>query len=518
MYGITLLVAIVCAIALTGIRWTRRGGDWDLVLRAAVWGVAAGIVGARLYHVVTSYDQLPDEWWGPFAVWEGGLGIWGGILFGVIAGGIVVWRSGESIALFADCLAPGLLLAQAVGRWGNWWNQELFGKPTDLPWGLDIDARALPRRLPRSRARAARRTSTRSSSTSSSTTSSASGCCCSSSGSFRIRPPGLFALYISWYTLGRLFEEQLRIDPSHEFLGQRLNFWVAAVLFVARDGVLHLVAVLPQAPWSRADASRHGRSPPDGSGDGRPQGTRPPASLASRAGGGARAVLDLDLDTFEGPFDLLLTLILKEELRLAEVDVADIVTSFAETAQDERRLDLEACGRVPRPRRRDARDQGPRAVSRTSRRPRRPEPRRGGGGAGGAAGGVPAHEVGGRVALAKGSMPRRTATSGSGLRRSRRSAELRLAPQDPTRARRRAPRSSRPSRRRSRSPTCSSRFRPSRGSSSGSARCFAAAGAFAFDEEVATLSRLEQASAFLALLELRKLDELRIEQPSRSGR
>jgi prolipoprotein diacylglyceryltransferase len=75
MYGITLLVAIVCAIGLTGLRWTRRGGDWDLVLRAAVWGVAAGIVGARLYHVVTSYDQLPDEWYGPIAVWEGGLGI-----------------------------------------------------------------------------------------------------------------------------------------------------------------------------------------------------------------------------------------------------------------------------------------------------------------------------------------------------------------------------------------------------------------------------------------------------------
>ena len=238
MYGITLLVAIVCAIVVTGIRWTRRGGDWDLVLRAAVWGVAAGIVGARLYHVVTSYDQLPQtadgstEWWGPFAVWEGGLGIWGGILFGVIAGGIVVWRSGESIALFADCLAPGLLLAQAVGRWGNWWNQELFGKPTDLPWGLDIDGEHCPIQY----------------------SDLATGCTEDFHPIFlyefifnlvgvgmlllverlvRIRPPGLFALYISWYTLGRLFEEQLRIDPSHEFLGQRVNFWVAAVLFVA---------------------------------------------------------------------------------------------------------------------------------------------------------------------------------------------------------------------------------------------------------------------------------------------
>ncbi|MGH3117402.1 MAG: prolipoprotein diacylglyceryl transferase [Gaiellales bacterium] len=231
MYGITLLVAIVCAIVVTGIRWTRRGGDWDLVLRAAVWGVAAGIVGARLYHVVTSYDQLPDEWYGPVAVWEGGLGIWGGILFGVIAGGIVVWRSGQSIALFADALAPGLLLAQAVGRWGNWWNQELFGEPTSLPWGLDIDAEHCPVEY----------------------LDLAAGCTEDFHPIFlyefvfnlvgvgllllverlvRIRPPGLFALYISWYTLGRLFEEQLRIDPSHEFLGQRVNFWVAAVLFV----------------------------------------------------------------------------------------------------------------------------------------------------------------------------------------------------------------------------------------------------------------------------------------------
>ena len=230
MYGITLLVAIVFAIGLTGLRWTRRGGDWDLVLRATVWGVAAGIVGARLYHVVTSYDQLPDEWYGPFAVWEGGLGIWGGVLFGCIAGGIVVWRSGQSVALFADCVAPALLLAQGIGRWGNWWNQELYGKPTDLPWGLDIDPENLvdpyQLQLP-------------------------------PPDTFhpiflyefvydlvgvavlllvgwllRVRPPGLFALYVAWYTLGRLLEEQLRIDPSHEFLGQRLNFWVAAVLFV----------------------------------------------------------------------------------------------------------------------------------------------------------------------------------------------------------------------------------------------------------------------------------------------
>jgi prolipoprotein diacylglyceryl transferase len=230
MYGITLLVAILAAIGLTGYRWTRRGGDWDLVLRAAVWGVAAGIVGARLYHVITSYDQLPNEWYGPVAVWEGGLGVWGGVFLGCLVGGIVVWRSGQSLALFADCVAPALLLAQAIGRWGNWWNQELFGKPTDLPWALDIDVDHCPTEY----------------------VDFATGCTTDFHPIFlyefvydivgvglllligwlwRIRPPGLFALYVAYYTLGRIFEEQLRIDPSGHLFGQRTNFWVAVVLF-----------------------------------------------------------------------------------------------------------------------------------------------------------------------------------------------------------------------------------------------------------------------------------------------
>ena len=139
MYGVMLLLAIVACVVLTGIRWTRMGGDWDLVLRVAVWGVAAGIVGARLYHVITSWNEVPHEWWGPFAVWKGGLGVWGGILCGTLAGAYVVKRSGQSVFLFMDAIAPGLLLAQGIGRWGNYWNQELFGKPTDLPWALQID-------------------------------------------------------------------------------------------------------------------------------------------------------------------------------------------------------------------------------------------------------------------------------------------------------------------------------------------------------------------------------------------
>ena len=131
-----LLLGILAATWLTGVRWTRRGGDWDLVFRVAMWGVAGGIVGARLYHVVTSWSEVPDpKWQGVFEIWKGGLGIWGAIAGGVIAGAIVVRRSGNSIYRFMDVAAPGILLAQAIGRWGNYFNQELFGKPTDASLG-----------------------------------------------------------------------------------------------------------------------------------------------------------------------------------------------------------------------------------------------------------------------------------------------------------------------------------------------------------------------------------------------
>src|SRR6266498_2050417 len=166
MYGLMLLLAIAASLALTGWRWVRWGGDWDLVFRVTVWGVAFGIVGARAYHDLTSWSEVPDKWWGPFAVWEGGLGVWGGILLGCLIGAWIVHRSGQSVRLFLDAVAPGLLLAQGIGRWGNWFNQELF------------------------------------------------------------------ALYVSYYTVGRFFEELLRIDPAHKYGPLRLNAWVSAALFV----------------------------------------------------------------------------------------------------------------------------------------------------------------------------------------------------------------------------------------------------------------------------------------------
>ncbi len=230
MYGLMLLVAIAACVYITGRRWTRLGGDWDLVLQVAVWGVAAGIAGARLYHVVTSWNEVPDHWWGPFAVWEGGLGVWGGILFGVLAGAFVVRRAGQSVRLMLDAAAPGLLVAQGIGRIGNWWNQELFGKPTDLPWALEINPEhrpagylASPTFHPTFLYELAYDLA-------------AAGALILIGARFRIRPPALFALYVSLYTFGRFFEELLRIDPAHHIAGLRLNAWVSLILFAGSTG------------------------------------------------------------------------------------------------------------------------------------------------------------------------------------------------------------------------------------------------------------------------------------------
>jgi prolipoprotein diacylglyceryl transferase len=233
MYGLMLLLAIAACIALTGYRWVKLGGDWDLVFRVAVWGVAFGVVGARAYHDITSWDEVPDKWWGFAAVWEGGLGVWGGILLGCIAGAIVIRRSGQSVRLFADAIAPGLLIAQGIGRWGNWWNQELFGKPTSLPWGLEIDPEHQTVLDPKYQ-----------SATGSTATYHPTflyefiydlvlaGVLILIGQRFRIRPPALFALYVSVYTFGRTLEELIRIDPSGHFLHMRVNFWVSVVVFV----------------------------------------------------------------------------------------------------------------------------------------------------------------------------------------------------------------------------------------------------------------------------------------------
>jgi prolipoprotein diacylglyceryl transferase len=233
MYGVMLLLGIAACIWLTGRRWVSWGGDWDLIFRVALWGVIAGVVGARIYHDITSWNQDPaihQHWWGFAAVWDGGLGIWGAIPLGVAAGAVVVRRSGNSVRLMMDAVAPGLLLAQGIGRWGNYWNQELYGKPTSLPWGLKIDP--------------AHRVNGYSNFSTFQPTFlyefiwdlAGVGVLLWIDRRFTLRRPALFALYVAWYTTFRTFEEVLRIDPSNHFLHMRVNFWVSLGVWILSLG------------------------------------------------------------------------------------------------------------------------------------------------------------------------------------------------------------------------------------------------------------------------------------------
>jgi prolipoprotein diacylglyceryl transferase len=225
-YGLMYVVGITAAILLSRRLWRDKGGDPDLVYTVAIWGVPAGILGGRLYHDITSWNEVPHNWYGWIAVWQGGLGIWGGIAGGFLGGVIPLRRAGVSVTRFMDAAAPGILVAQAIGRVGNYFNQELFGGPTSLPWGLQISAAHRPLgylaystfqptflyeliwdlALAGALVWIIRHRS--------------------------IRAPGIFALYVTGYSAFRIFEETLRVDPAHHILGERLNFWVACVLTV----------------------------------------------------------------------------------------------------------------------------------------------------------------------------------------------------------------------------------------------------------------------------------------------
>jgi prolipoprotein diacylglyceryl transferase len=234
MYGVMLLLGIATAVWLTRRRWVQWGGDPDLVYRVALWGVLGGVVGARVYHLVTSWNQDPvlhQHWWGPVAVWDGGLGIWGGVLLGGAAGALVVRRSGASVRLMMDAVAPGLLAAQAIGRWGNYWNQELYGRPTSLPWALRIDSAHQSGILARYR-HAPYGYYTPTFLYESLWDFLGAGVLLWVDARFRLRRPALFALYVVWYTTFRTYEETLRIDPSNYLAGMRINFWVSLGIWI----------------------------------------------------------------------------------------------------------------------------------------------------------------------------------------------------------------------------------------------------------------------------------------------
>lgn len=225
-YALFILVGIVLGLWLTAVRLKARGVKPGVAVDIAIWAVPFGIVGGRLYHVLThlnDYFAPGVDWTTMFHIWEGGLAIYGAIIFGCLGAVIGARMSGIKFLAFADALAPGLILAQAIGRWGNYFNVELFGVPTDLPWGLEVPQSnpAYPTGLP-------------------------AGVLFHPTflyeslwdllgvfviiwigRKFNLQWGKLFATYLIYYSIGRAFIESIRIDPASIFLGLRTNVWSA---------------------------------------------------------------------------------------------------------------------------------------------------------------------------------------------------------------------------------------------------------------------------------------------------
>jgi prolipoprotein diacylglyceryl transferase len=230
-YALMYLVGIAIAILMTRRRWQTVGGDPDLVGEVALWSVPAGIIGGRIYFDITTPMDIPHVWYGVFAVWDGGLGIWGGIALAAVVGLWRIRRAGANGALFMDAVAPALLVAQGIGRIGNYFNKELFGGPTSLPWGLEIPyqyrlAGGIP--VQDLNAKAFQPTFLYELIFDF----ALAGALIWLGHHRKIKPPGLFALYVFGYSAYRIFEESLRVDSSKYFFGLRLNTYVASVLAI----------------------------------------------------------------------------------------------------------------------------------------------------------------------------------------------------------------------------------------------------------------------------------------------
>ena len=256
-YGLCIAIGVIVAVWIARRRWSARGGDPDDISRLAVWSVLAGLVGARLYHVITDYQRFEGRWLHVFAVWEGGLGIPGGLIAGVVTGAVIAHRRGLPVAQLLDVVAPAIPVAQAIGRLGNWFNQELYGRPTHLPWAVRISP---DHRLPGYQHIATyhptflyealwnlalagllilyerRRPGA--------------------------RPGTLFALYVAGYALGRLWVEALRIDPASHIAGLRVNIWVSIVALAA--SAIWLVATRHRPAESTGTADSTTEPTPDG--------------------------------------------------------------------------------------------------------------------------------------------------------------------------------------------------------------------------------------------------------------
>ncbi|AXI77037.1 prolipoprotein diacylglyceryl transferase [Peterkaempfera bronchialis] len=262
-YAFCIIIGVVVAVWLGSRRWVARGGAAHTVGDVAVWAVPFGLVGGRLYHVITDHQLYFGAGKHPLdalKIWNGGLGIWGAIALGAVGAWVGCRRAGVPLPAWADAVAPGIALAQACGRWGNWFNQELFGKPTTLPWGLEIDYDHRP-------------DATKALATYHPTFLYESLWCIGvallvlwADRRFRLGHGRAFALYVAAYTVGRFWIEYLRVDEAHHLLGLRLNDWTSIVVFLG--AVVYLVLSAKRHPGRETEIDPAARAIPEGPLDG----------------------------------------------------------------------------------------------------------------------------------------------------------------------------------------------------------------------------------------------------------
>jgi len=218
-----IALGVLAGVEIGRRRWAAKGGESDDVVEIVKWALVAGLIGARMYHVATDWKAYRGRWLDVFKIWEGGLGIPGGLLLGVTVGIWYVKRRGWSVTDMLDAVIPGIPVAQAIGRIGNWFNQEIFGRPTDLPWGLEIEERFRPAEF-------------------------------ADSPTFQptflyegllnlliaaslifadkkkwLKPGQILPLWIMMYGVARFFVESLRIDEASLIGGVRINHWMSGI-------------------------------------------------------------------------------------------------------------------------------------------------------------------------------------------------------------------------------------------------------------------------------------------------
>jgi prolipoprotein diacylglyceryl transferase len=262
-YALCIILGVVVAIWMGERRFVARGGTRGQVSDIAIWAVPFGLVGGRLYHVITDPKNYFGEGGEPIKalyVWQGGLGIWGAIALGGVGAYIGCRRYGLKLPPMADALAPGIVVAQAIGRWGNWFNQELYGKPTTLPWGLEIDAEHRQSLDPKYQQFE----------TFHPTylyefgwNLGVAALVIWADRKFRLGHGRAFAVYVMGYTAGRGWIEYLRIDAveANDVFGLRLNVWTSIVVFLG--AAVYFVVAGRRHPGREESVYRDGRGPED---------------------------------------------------------------------------------------------------------------------------------------------------------------------------------------------------------------------------------------------------------------